>query len=487
MLYEADRYREQSTPHKRVLVRLTAIALLGVAVLLVLGGLVQPSAANARAMAPVRLRFGAEAFYPSSVMTYQVYLPAVMHRYPISSTFGVQFYDSLSSAGGFTHAIESGAGWVRFPVIWSLIEPANTTPGNYNWAQLDASVQAVRTSSMRAIFTIEGNPTWAASKSGGPVTNPADLQEFVGAVVARYPSIHYWEIYNEPDHKQRFGTQGAAYAVMLNGLYPIIKAANPSAQVVFGGLAMDWFIDQGGPFDRYFLANVLANCQGTCFDVANFHYYPAFRSSWEPYGRDIIGKANFVRQTLAAYHFSRPIFVTESSWPTGSTWGSPELAARYVPKAFVRSLAAGLSATVWFAMLDADLSYPGLLDSTTLPQLLIPRPAYYAFQTSTKLMADVQYLGVAPVSDPLEGYRFSVPGKRIDVYWYDCPLVKAPPVPDGPRDCTDTAVLSVLALRVAVIDKFGVQSIRLDGDDGIADGRITLNVGSSPIYIDYNP
>lgn len=486
MLDEVDQYRERSAPGKRVLARLAAVALFGLAAVFVLGGLAQPSAASARPAAPVQPSLGAEAVYPSNAMTYQVYLPVVLHGHPISSTFGLQFYGSLSSARGFSHAVASRAGWVRFAVDWHLIEPANTTPDNYNWAGLDASVRAVQASSMRAIFTIEGNPTWAASKPGGPVTNTADLREFVGAVVARYPSIRYWEIYNEPDSKQRFGTQGAAYAATLSGLYPIIKAANPAAQVVFGGLALDWFIDQGGPFDRYFLANVLANCHGTCFDVANFHYYPAFRGNWEPYGRDIIGKANFVRQTLATYHLSRPIFATETGWPAGSTWGSPELAARYVPKTFARSLAAGLSATVWFAMLDADLSYPGLLDSTTIPGSLIPRPAYYAFQTLAKLMTDVKYLGVAPVSDPLEGYQLSVPGKRIDVYWYDCPQVKAP-TSDGPRDCTDTAALSVLAVRVAVIDKLGGQSIRLDGDDGVADGRVTLNVGSSPIYIDYNP
>jgi hypothetical protein len=193
-----------------------------------------------------------------------------------------------------------------------------------------------------------------------------------------------------------------------------------------------------------------------------------------------------VRQTLAAYHFTRPLFATESNWPSASNWGSPELAARFVPKVYARSLAAGLSATMWYSMIDADSSNPGLLDSVTIPGVLTPRLSYQAYQVLTLLMSDAKYLGVAPVSDPLEGYQFSASGKRLDLYWYDCPLVKTPPY-DGPRDCDDVAVLRIPASRVGVIDKLGAQVIKNDGDDGVADGKVTLNVSSSPVYIDYTP
>lgn len=470
----------------RMILKLATTALLGMAGLLAMIDLAQPSWAVAGPANPAGSNAAARLIYPSDTLTYRVYLPLALNRYPTNSVMGVQFYNRLSPSTGFTRAVESRVGWVRFPVTWSQVEPVNTTPDKYQWADLDASVQAVWNTDINAVFTLGDNPAWAALKPGGPVTNTADLQEFVGAVVARYPAIRYWEIYNEPDALQRFGTKGNVYGAMLTSLYPVIKSANPSAQVVLGGLAMDWFIDQGGPFDRNFLRDVLANCAAPCFDVANFHYYPVFRGSWETYGRDIIGKANFVRQTLAAYHFTRPLFATESNWPSASNWGSPELAARYVPKVYARSLAAGISATMWYAMVDADSSNPGLLDSVTIPGVLTPRPSYQAYQVLTLLMSDAKYLGVAPVSDPLEGYQFSASGKRIDLYWYDCPLVKTPPY-DGPRDCDDVAVLRILALRVGVIDKLGAQVIRHDGDDGVADGNVTLNVGSSPVYIDYTP
>jgi hypothetical protein len=477
--------KRESSSARRIILKLAVILFLGGAGVLMIGSLVQPAAVVAQAVRPAESDAADTRVSPSGTLTRQVFLPLILNRYPASSGFGIQFYNSLSVANGFTRVVESKSGWVRFPVYWSQIEPVNTTPDHYDWTDIDASAQAVRDAGLNAIFTFEENPAWAAIRPGGPVTNTADWQEFVGAVVARYPTIRYWEIYNEPDSIQRFGTKGSVYAAMLSGIYPVIKAANPSARVVLGGLALDWFIDEGGPFDRNFLRDVLINCTGTCFDVANFHYYPYFRGSWEVYGRDIIGKANFVRQTLATYHFTRPLFATETSWPNGSGWGSLEVSARYVPKVYARSQAAGVPVVVWFALVDADLSYSGLLTATG-PGSFIPRPSYQALQTLTTLLNGAQYLGVAPVSNPLEGYQFSVFGKRLDLVWYDCPLVKAPPI-EGPQDCDNVATWKIPAPRVGVIDKLGTRVIKTDSDDGSVDGKITLSVGSSPIYIDYNP
>jgi hypothetical protein len=422
-------------------------------------------------------------FRQSEVMTYHTFLPVLVHNYPLGSAFGVQMYGSLSASTGFTYVVESKAGWVRFAVLWSLVEPDNRSPENYNWANLDMSVQNAQNAGVNAIFTIEGNPTWAAARSGGPVTNTADMQEFVSAIVARYPFVRYWEIYNEPDRVGHFGNKGKTYAELLKSLYPVIKIANPQAQVVMGGLASDWFVDQGGPFDRNFLTDTLTYCTGTCFDVANFHYYPGFRSQWESYGRDIIGKANYVRQILNAHGYSRPIFATETGWPAATHTGSPELAARYVPKVFARSLAADLRSTIWFAMLDADSSSPGLLDSTSLPGYLIPRPGYTAFQTLTALLAGGKYVETVPLSSPLEGYQFLVRGKRLDVYWYDCPSMVVPPG----QDCGSTMPLKIAAAQITKYDLFGNKTSVKDIDDGVQDGAITFDVGTSPIYVSYGP
>jgi len=423
---------------------------------------------------------------------HQAHLPVVMRDYDAGlSPFAVQMYH-YGPLNGWGQAIEAGVRSVRVPAAWAGVEPVNTTPDNYRWAGLDAAIQFASDAGIQLILTIDGNPSWAAASASGPVTNTADLQEFVGAAVARYPHIQYWEFYNEPDHRKAFGLNGDDYAAMLRSIYPVVKAANPNAKVIMGGLALDWFIEDGGPFDSHFLDDVLTHCAGPCFDLANFHYYPWFRPIWEPYGRDILGKATFVSQKLALHGYSRPIVNTETGWPSGSSWGSPELQARYVPKTYIRSLAAGLLAVNWYAWLDSDTSNPGLLGPG-----LTPRPAYTVYQTLVTQMRFAHFVRAIPAAETgstyLEGYQFSIPNlggqKRFDVYWYDCPSLYTVPAGGMPTDCSNVAPLHVNASRVAIIDKMGNKTILNDADDGLADGKVTLpgGVGSSPLYVDYAP
>jgi len=190
---------------------------------------------------------------------------------------------------------------------------------------------------------------------------------------------------------------------------------------------------------------------------------------------------------LATYGYTRPVISTETGWPSASFWGSSELQARYVPKAYVRGYAAGLPLAIWYAMIDADSSNPGLLGPG-----LMPRPSYAALQTVASRLGPARFVRTIPITETgspnLEGYQFSAPGlsggKRLDVYWYDCPSVSSgsPPV-----DCDDVAPLRIAAARVARIDKLGTRLIVDDTDDGYRDGFVTLGVLSSPIYIDYEP
>ena len=419
-------------------------------------------------------------------MMYKARLPIIMQDYDTTPPpFAIQMYGDIRPTTDFTRVVESGAKWVRLQVYWAYIEPSNTTPDHYNWAALDASVQTAMAADINLILTIEGNPSWAAASACGPVYNLADLQEFVGALVARYPKVQYWELYNEPDGKSCFGGHGADYVAVLKAVYPSVKAANSSAMVVMGGLALDWFYQgDDGVFDRYFLRDVVANCSGPCFDVANFHFYPKFRKVWEGYGRDIVGKANYVRQVITSQGYDRPVICTETSWPTVGVWGGDSPQARYAPKSYARGLAAGLGVVNWYAWRDSDISNTGLLkwDGT-------PRWAYYTYQAVADLLQSARYVRTIPSletgSAQIEGYQFSVPGsggrKRLDIYWYDCPSMYASL---QPTDCSEAATLTINSNRIAKIDMNGSRTI-LNG----AGGHVSIpgGVNTYPIYIDYDP
>jgi len=436
--------------------------------------------------------------------TYTIHFPYMTRCFNTHAPlFGIQFYGTPNGSNGLTWATDAGARWIRVPLSWAAIEPANTTPQNYNWSGLDISVTNARQAGIELILTIAGQPAWAATYQQGPVTNTADLVEFVGALVERYdgdgmddapgsPQVRYLELYNEPDNADvrqaalggwgYWGHNGAGYAALLQTLHPVVKAANPQTNLVFGGLALDWFDEQGGAFDSHFLDDVLAACQGQdCFDVMNFHYYPLF-ITFESYGPGIIGKANYVREKLAAYGFTNvPIICTETSWASATSvgWGSDELQSRHVAKAYTQGLAAGLDVVVWYEIYDrGDSIQPGLLDST-----LQPKPSYWAFQVMTTMLGHASYQRPLTAAETghaqIKGYVFHGCGRRLDVVWTE----------DGtPYDTYDdpSLPLTVQVQALRVVDKFGTEMRYTDGDDGVLDGQITITVGGSPLYLEYN-
>jgi len=85
-------------------------------------------------------------------------------------------------------------------------------------------------------------------------------------VVNRYKtSIHYWEMWNEPDHFHYWNSGEAAYIqnVMVPG-YTAAKAADPSAIVILTGTSV-W---NAGWVDQIYAAGA-----GSDFDIIAYHDY----------------------------------------------------------------------------------------------------------------------------------------------------------------------------------------------------------------------
>ena len=119
---------------------------------------------------------------------------------------------------------------------------------------------------------------------------------------------------------------GGAYAEMLKRVYPAIKQANPSAQVLIGGLLLD--CDADHPVagrdcaDSRFLEGILRNGGGAAFDIVSYHGY-AFWSgknedwdisnpAWQPRGGVVLGKLQLIRETLARYQVDKPVLLSEA-------------------------------------------------------------------------------------------------------------------------------------------------------------------------------
>lgn len=439
-----------------------------------------------------------------STVTSTVFLPVVLSNYdpPVPTIFGVQMYGDLTlPSAGLTHTQDARVWWVRWPMAWSTVEPVDTTPENYNFDYYDRSILRATQQGLHLIVTVLNNPSWSATYANGPIdkVDIGEFVEFIGTVVERYdgdgwmdapgsPVVDYWEFYNEPDAgdplRAEYGASywghfGKEYARMLCAVYPVIKKANPRAQVVLGGLAYDWFEDQGGPFVREFLDEVLSAGGGHCFDLMNFHYYPAFEPVWAPYGPGLSGKANYLRAKLVDYGITdKPIISTEAGWHSDAYPGlpsTPEIQSRYVVKLFAQSIASDLQMTIWWTWIDPGGHYSA---SGLLTQNLERKPAFFAYRTAAKMLGQASFQrALSPVelgSPALEGYLLTaVSGQALYVLW---------------SNDEDTRTVSLPIPRARVTDMYGnVMSVVNDGDDGQVDGHVRVLVGPNPIYVERVP
>ena len=406
-----------------------------------------------------------------------------------SGFFGIQMRDSIAEQATLPLASAAGVHWIRLSLRWGEIESADADPPSYHWAKYDAIIGDATAAGFSLIITVRDNPTWAATTACGPIdkTPVSRYLAFLTALVQRYGGAPYrvklWELYNEPDNNHPemssqggcWGQHAAQYAALLGQARPAIKAVDPQAQLVLGGLAYDLIegIDTGGIFNGSFLNQLLASPGGTQFDIMNFHYYRAFHARWDPSGRDVIGKANFIRNQLAGKGLSRPIMVTEIGLPSAGPASdgqdySDATSSRYVAQAHARALSANLHSMTWFRMADAadDERLYGLLRVD-----YAPKPAYQAYQTLTREIAGAAYLRTDNVSG-LETYVFNAGGRLKYIAWSADAM---------------THTLSVTAGAVWVVDKLGDRHVIADGAaedrDGQRNGTVAVAIGVEPRYV----
>ena len=441
-----------------------------------------------------------------------VYLPITIKGYPRPVTgFGAQILPHKSTkVMGFLK--EADVYWVRVNAInWNDIEPdPHTDPPTYKWEMVNESgLSFAAKNGMQIIATVRFAPAWAQKIPGyacGPISPEAldEFAKFLHALVQRYSyppyNIKYWELGNEPDIDYRLADQnsgfgcwgdendqfygGGYYAEMLKVAYPAIKAVDPTAQVLIGGLLLD--CDPTHPPEgkdckpTRFLEGILINGGGPFFDIVSFHGYPTYSSSspdgelyydpnfpsWGARGGVVLGKVDFLREVLAQYGLAKPIMHTEGSLICPETNGADcnppieaffQAQADYIVWLYVRNWAAGLKGTIWYQFNGSGWRYGSILDGNQ-----DPKPVYYALDFLTQELKGATY--VAPVTQfpSIVGYEFRNATKKIWVLWSPGAGTYAIQLPGG---------------VLQVYDKYGTD---------ITPAGPEINV-KSPIYVEFAP
>jgi hypothetical protein len=501
---------KQQSPRQLVRSRLTAALLFGC---LVLGA---AFAAPGQAFATPPAQEGGGS----------VYLPHIAHQSckvtKSASLMGAQLYDGAPDGSPYHQPLmNSGASWVRVAVEWAKVEPSNTTPDKYKWAHADAQTALAVQRCWPLVVTIGSNPAWASSLSEGYLDKVGvdELAQLMGAMVERYdgdgvqdapgsPKIPYFELYNEPDVganslDERWGDHPDKYAEMLKAVYPAIKQANPAAQVVFGGIAFDFFTDQdklhpenNGPFVRSFFANVLKNGGGPYFDIMNYHFYPLFGLNWteDPPmdGPGLVEKTEAVRAIMRTYNVDKPIIITEAGWHNNATipHGDDTLQVRYVQKLYTQAKASGVPMLAWWPFADAGGSYTynsGLVTHAINGNVTL-KSAYFAYAVYAREVAGATFVAEIKAGADTKVYKLqdNAKGRTIYVAWTNqTDLNTAFGSALYPyKDTTRSGTITLVASAATVYDAFWTEVASIaDADDGRSDGRVKVPVNGDPKYI----
>jgi polysaccharide biosynthesis protein PslG len=228
----------------------------------------------------------------------------------------------------------AGVNTVRVMMPWAGIEK---TKGTYNWTAVDTIVNAANARGMAVLGMVNSTPQWAA-KAGqpalsGPPASNAVFADFAKRVATRYAGkVSAYEIWNEENATVFWstGADPAAYTQMLKAVYPAIKAADPNATVLVGGLSpLPHAQGMMSPVD-YLKGMYAAGAKGY-FDALAYHPYATTTFSQSYYTSG--GALNVLvklRQVMVAKGDTKLIWATEYGMPTGPGYLTEAQQAEYI-------------------------------------------------------------------------------------------------------------------------------------------------------------
>ena len=372
--------------------------------------------------------------------------------------FAVQMYE-ITEEMGLEHVVDAGVTWVRRnALLWSHAEP---TKGMYEWNSqplLQQELIEANTLGINVILVVRSTPLWArqdeAMECGRiKTTELTAFGNFLYEAVKRYSmppyQVKFWQIWNEPDiipsespsdaphgcwgdeSDPYYG--GEYYAEVLKAVYPRIKAADPQATVIGGGLLMvcDTRRDSCQSRQANYLEGILRNGGGEYMDVLAFNGYdfyygglgqfgnPHWGNRWNEEGPVLMAKLDFVRNLLAQYNGSgKALMATEIGLVCGATGTDAQCLtsdfentkAYYLTQLYTLSLAENMRATTWYSLTGWRGS--GLLDAQQNPL-----PAYHAFAFAKEQMDGAVFSRQVTEYPSVRVFEFERPDRWFWVLW----------------------------------------------------------------------
>lgn len=377
---------------------------------------------------------------------------------------------------------EARVQWSREEISWDKVQLERG--GAYRWGgdetgmyNYDQAIAFQREAGIQVLGLLAYNPAWFKSKN--PVVDEwiGDWGDYVYNVVARYgrdrDQIRYWEVWNEPNLRP-FGYEHGLYTVhdfvrVLDVARAAIKAADPDAVVVLGGLCDIWGeLPTAEDHDSLDYLRMIHDAGGwNSFDILALHPYRPGppEAVLHRRGPDMsLQRELAVVDEMMRKWGPKPIWLTEMGWSSFSgTFGvSENEQAAQLQRLYALALAhPSVEKVFWYDLRDdtapyGDYTQPvenaaeeqfhyGLLRrrfplNPEDPSLR--KPAFLAYRALADALGGMQLEtvmtdGARPGLPGVYWYRFSDGVRRTDLLWR---LAGDPVDVQIPCDCREARV-----------------------------------------------
>jgi hypothetical protein len=368
---------------------------------------------------------------------------------------GVDWFDSGAQNADLQDMQAAGVRWVRVGVFFQAS----------SHSYLDSLVRTAAAHQIKVLPAVYPVPR---NDYGTREQRQAYLS-WLSQTVTRYRGrIRVWEVGNEPNLEPFWNIPGAPgdagwnegvhrYVLHLAETYSTIKAADPSATVLLGGLS--------GHFMEQYIDRLVDERAYRYFDAMNLHPYAN-----NPHG--VVARVRSARQHMngAPGMASKPIWITEFGWQ--ATWAgsfmhvpSEEVKANYLAQTITKLRETGINTPifcyVWYEWADitrqgaSNVNGFGFVRKASANARPVKLPAYYALRsvaTQDRVASGSEDEPSKARKSPTVRSRLGAPAppKMIDVEATRTSISAPPSVPSqSPSGLPSSGTVAALPLAVS--------------------------------------
>lgn len=313
------------------------------------------------------------------------------------------------------HVNDAGFNAVRIQTHWATLEPE---PGNYDFRPIERFLTVADEFGARVLVSVVRSPSWATEDGAGGIPQDTEpfrklMEELSTTFTGR---IDGYEIWNEQNLAHETGgfVDAARYVELIKAGFEGVRAGDPAAKVVFGGLTPTGVVDPSIAIDDAIFLEQVYNYNGgevrNYYDVLGVHpgsnnnppdkHWPEDRGpgGWSDHSSFYFRRVEDLREIMTAYgEGHKEIWLTEFGWTTANAAPGYEYGAEnsdadqaaYLARAFE------IAQEEWpwlTGMYVWNLNFSAVVDESdekgpwsVLLSDWSPRPAYESLQRMQKI------------------------------------------------------------------------------------------------------